>query len=356
MVTIGRRWCVSSWALGAVLVGLSLAFVPVVSAQLMEPAATDEELAEAEARALFNAAVAAYDAGRYEDALESFERAYRRSNRAALLYNMGQCYDRLRRDEEAVNAFERYLEAMPAAENRAQVESRIRALREAIARRANPELAPTAVAAAAEPARRRSRGRPPGRALPPPSPHRAHHHQRGGGGRRRGAHRALGRWWGQRLRQLRRGDRLRAAGGRPMTGQVRALALSCLVALSASAAGCADKVTQVVVSIDAESSWRNDTTSVRVVVRGGAAGDAGLENPSRDVTLMVGAGESYTFPIDVTVAPLNGDVSRRWAVDATGGQHGEQRHRHGARARQLRVWSHPASGPGVREHLRRHHV
>jgi hypothetical protein len=102
-----------------------------------------------------------------------------------------------------------------------------------------------------------------------------------------------------------------------MTGQVRALALSCLVALSASAAGCADKVTQVVVSIDAESSWRNDTTSVRVVVRGGAAGDAGLENPSRDVTLMVGAGESYTFPIDVTVAPLNGDVSRRWAVDAT---------------------------------------
>ena len=152
MVTIGRRWCVSSWALGAVLVGLSLAFVPAVSAQLMEPAATDEELAEAEARALFNAAVAAYDAGRYEDALESFERAYRRSNRAALLYNMGQCYDRLRRDEEAVNAFERYLEAMPAAENRAQVESRIRALREAIARRANPELAPTAVAAASEPA------------------------------------------------------------------------------------------------------------------------------------------------------------------------------------------------------------
>jgi hypothetical protein len=76
------------------------------------------------------------------------------------------------------------------------------------------------------------------------------------------------------------------------------------------ARGCADNVTQVVVSIDAESSWRSDTTSVRVVVRGGAAGDAGFENPSRDVTLMVGAGESYTFPIDVTVAPLDGDTSR----------------------------------------------
>lgn len=151
MVTVVGRWCASSWALGSLLVGLSLIGVSPVSAQATQPATTDEELAEAEARALFNAAVAAYDAGRYEDALESFERAYRRSNRAALLYNMGQCYDRLRRDEEAVDAFERYLEAMPAAENRSQVESRIRALREAIARRANPELAPTAVAAAAEP-------------------------------------------------------------------------------------------------------------------------------------------------------------------------------------------------------------
>lgn len=98
---------------------------------------------------------------------------------------------------------------------------------------------------------------------------------------------------------------------------VRALALSCLLALSGSASGCADNVTQVVVSIDAESSWRSNPTSVRVVVRGGAAGDAGLENPSRDVTLVVGAGESYSFPVDVTVAPLDGDASRRWAVDAT---------------------------------------
>jgi len=87
--------------------------------------------------------------------------------------------------------------------------------------------------------------------------------------------------------------------------------------LLVGSAGCADNVTQVVVSVDAESSWGNDTTSVRVVVRGGAEGDAGLDSPSRDVSLMVGAGESYAFPIDVTVAPLDGDASRRWAVDAT---------------------------------------
>lgn len=152
MVTIGTRWRASALALGMLVLGAVCAAPEQASAQLMPPDSTDEELAEAEARALFNAAVAAYDAGRYEDALDSFERAYERSQRPALLYNMGQCYDRLRRDEEAVDAFERYLAAMPGADNRAQVEQRIRALREGIARRSNPELDPTAVARAAAPA------------------------------------------------------------------------------------------------------------------------------------------------------------------------------------------------------------
>lgn len=152
MVTIGERWRAPTLALGVFLVGMAWTAPAPVSAQALQDPATEEELAEAEARALFNAAVAAYDAGRYEDALDSFERAYQRSQRPALLYNMGQCYDRLRRDEEAVDAFERYLTAMPGADNRAQVEQRIRALREGIARRSNPELEPTAVARAAEPA------------------------------------------------------------------------------------------------------------------------------------------------------------------------------------------------------------
>jgi tetratricopeptide (TPR) repeat protein len=121
--------------------------VHAVSAQ---PAQSDQELSDTEARALFSAAVAAYDAGRYDDALDSFERAYRRSGRAELLFNVGQCYDRLRRDEEAVEAFERFLAAMPNAENRGQVEARVRALREAIARRNAPAIAPTAVAQSSE--------------------------------------------------------------------------------------------------------------------------------------------------------------------------------------------------------------
>lgn len=138
---------------------LNLAALVVAGAAHAQPGGDprDEELADVEARALFNAGVAAYDAGRYEDALESFERAYQRSERPVLLYNIGQCYDRLRRDEEAVQAFERYLEAVPGAENRPQVEARLRALREAIARRSTTSgtdpalLSPAQVAASATP-------------------------------------------------------------------------------------------------------------------------------------------------------------------------------------------------------------
>ncbi len=124
------------------------AHAAVAEAQSGTP--TGDELAELEARALFNAAIAAYDAGRYDDALDSFERAHRRSGRPELLFNVAQCYDRLRRDEDAVVAFERYLEALPDAENRAQVEARIRALREAIARRNAPAVTPIAAAEASE--------------------------------------------------------------------------------------------------------------------------------------------------------------------------------------------------------------
>lgn len=90
--------------------------------------------ADAEARARFEAGRAAMAAGRIEDALTDFGRAYELSHRPELLYNVGIAADRLRRDEEALAAFERYLAEMPPdVENRAEVESRIAILRETIA-------------------------------------------------------------------------------------------------------------------------------------------------------------------------------------------------------------------------------
>lgn len=136
----------------ALLVGVLL-FVPSFVAAQTDEGPTAAELAEEEARALFNAGVAAFDAGRFEDALWSFQRAYDRSGRAQLLYNVAQCQDRMRRDDEALAAFERYLELVPNANNRMQVEARIVVLRESIARRnAPPVLAETQVATVPTPA------------------------------------------------------------------------------------------------------------------------------------------------------------------------------------------------------------
>lgn len=141
----------------ALLVGANIVSASRAHAQT-EAGPTASELAEEEARALFNAGAAAFDAGRFEDALWSFQRAYDRSGRAQLLYNVAQCHDRLRQDDQALAAFERYLELVPTAANRMQVEARIALLREAIARRDAPPIAvpprvevvptPTEVAAA----------------------------------------------------------------------------------------------------------------------------------------------------------------------------------------------------------------
>lgn len=90
---------------------------------------TDEE-----ARALFDAGRVAFDEGRFENALEHFRRAYDLSQRPGLLFNIATAADRLRNDEEALDAFERYLELVPETENRASVEARIAALRRAMAR------------------------------------------------------------------------------------------------------------------------------------------------------------------------------------------------------------------------------
>ena len=112
------------------------------------------------AHKLFEAGRAAYDVGSYREALNYFQQAYDLSGRPRLLYNIGQCADRLRMDDAALEAFQRYLRENPDADNRLQIQERIRVLEEvakakqeserAAAREAPPEaLAPAAVAAAA---------------------------------------------------------------------------------------------------------------------------------------------------------------------------------------------------------------
>jgi tetratricopeptide (TPR) repeat protein len=93
------------------------------------PGGADPEARDAEAQARFESGRLAFDDGRFEDALRDFEQSFALSQRPQLLYNMGQVHDRLRHPAEAVAYFERYLEALPDAENRRAVEARVHLLR-----------------------------------------------------------------------------------------------------------------------------------------------------------------------------------------------------------------------------------
>lgn len=136
-------------------------------------AAADESAArDAEARHVFEAGRTAYDAGRYADALDYFQRGYALSQRPQLLYNVGQAADRLREDQTALDAFKLYLERLPNAENRPQVEERIRVLERVLAEKRSvpvPIVAPRVVeapppsAAAAKPANALATSAPPAR-------------------------------------------------------------------------------------------------------------------------------------------------------------------------------------------------
>ncbi|MDH5673078.1 MAG: hypothetical protein OEZ06_13060 [Myxococcales bacterium] len=80
------------------------------------------------ARALFEAGRAAIDEGDYAGAHRYFSEAYDVSKRPQLLFNIANSAERLRRDDEALQLYRRFLEEVPDAANRAYVEGRIRAL------------------------------------------------------------------------------------------------------------------------------------------------------------------------------------------------------------------------------------
>src|SRR5690606_12007466 len=71
-----------------------------------------------------------YNEARYEEALADFQEASTLFASPDFQYNIVQCYEKLDKPEEAIRAFETYLRAKPEASDRANVEDRIRRLRE----------------------------------------------------------------------------------------------------------------------------------------------------------------------------------------------------------------------------------
>lgn len=90
---------------------------------------------DAAGRELFEEGRTAFDRADYETALIYFRRAYELSLRGELQYNIGIAAARLQREEEAVEAFYRYLEEASEPEREAEVRQRIEALETSIAER-----------------------------------------------------------------------------------------------------------------------------------------------------------------------------------------------------------------------------
>ena len=127
-----------SLAIGSVLLPLLFSAVTASAQEATPPPESEADRLDEAARITFESAREAFVAGDYETALARFRQAYELSPRPGLLYNIAQSLDRLRRDEETLQALRDYLAAAPQARNRAEVEARIAVLESNPGRRAPP--------------------------------------------------------------------------------------------------------------------------------------------------------------------------------------------------------------------------
>jgi tetratricopeptide (TPR) repeat protein len=112
----------------------------ISTAGLHAQSSQSREARIAAAKEAFAVGTRAYADGEFKTALTSFQRAYDLTGSPDLLYNIATVSDRMRRDEQALEAYEGYLEARPKSADREHVESRIDVLRAAIEARRRADL------------------------------------------------------------------------------------------------------------------------------------------------------------------------------------------------------------------------
>lgn len=130
--------------------GAGLALGPMAEpalAQPAAPAAPAEQPAKApsaqeQAAANFKAGRALFKKGKYREAADRFQAAYNLDPAPILLYNLARAYEEVPDPERAISFYESYLQRVPDAEDRKDVEYRIGLMRKTIAaaRRATVRL------------------------------------------------------------------------------------------------------------------------------------------------------------------------------------------------------------------------
>jgi tetratricopeptide (TPR) repeat protein len=97
----------------------------------------ERALSDEQARLHFRAGVGLYDAGRFPQAAEEFEEAFRLSGRPQLLFNAYVAYRDANDVAGAARCLEGYLRGTPDVEDRVNLEARLRSMREALAEEAS---------------------------------------------------------------------------------------------------------------------------------------------------------------------------------------------------------------------------
>ena len=88
--------------------------------------------ASSAAQARFEAGVAAYEGGRYGDAIARFKEADQLSPSPLLSFNIAKVYDRMADNPSALASYRDYLRRLPTAENSIEVRKRIQELEQAL--------------------------------------------------------------------------------------------------------------------------------------------------------------------------------------------------------------------------------
>lgn len=113
----------SGWRIIALMSCLAVA-APVV--------AQAESTAYAEAH---SRGTAAFNAGRFEEAAQHFKEAFAAEPRGNLLYNIGLCYEKVGRVEDAVAYYQRFVDALPNSPKRPAVQRKITELKQQLSDR-----------------------------------------------------------------------------------------------------------------------------------------------------------------------------------------------------------------------------
>ena len=100
-----------------------LVFVFVSLVAMRVAAAEDPEMRAA--KRYFDRGQKAFNLGKFDDALEQYQKAYDAKPIPDILFNIGQCYRNLGDYEAAIFSFKKYLKLAPDAENREETEEYI---------------------------------------------------------------------------------------------------------------------------------------------------------------------------------------------------------------------------------------